>query len=204
VKNQKCRILESALCTAVALTILSIAAACGGSNIGNLIGGPGSAIIARISNHPSGHNSIQPKSSNGRFLSALFQSSTPTASELPESFEGTCDATAANPAVLASGFAVLNVPNGITCGNGTITVAGAVGAFANNGIPVAFSGTITVLKVSVITQNNQHVRCVVTDHLPTQCVICQYCCALPPAENISRAEPKVRASLCVLYTRTSS
>jgi hypothetical protein len=163
-KIHKHRILESAICTAVAFTVLIIAAACGGSNVSNLINGPGSAFIARIANHTRGHNSLQPKSSNGQFLSALFfQSTSPTPSQLPESFEGTCDATGANPTVLASGFAVLNVANGIPCGNGSITVAGAVGAFANNGIPVAFSGTITVLKVTVITQSNQHVRCVVTN-----------------------------------------
>jgi hypothetical protein len=163
-RSKKFRLIESAVCTAVALTILSIAAACGsGSGITSVIPGA-KAALARISNHPKSHGSIQPKTATGPSLAALmFQAGASTPSQLPESFEGTCDLTGV-PAGSVTGFVILNVPNGIPCGNGGgIEAIGSVGGINGAGIPVAFDGTITVLKVSVVTQANQHLRCIVTN-----------------------------------------
>lgn len=157
--NKK-ELIQSAVCTAVATTLILIAAACGGGSAINMINP--AAAIARIANHPSSHGSIYPHSTSGAFLAAMFQT-TATASQLPESFEGTCDVTAVSPSILSAGFTVLNVPNGEACSNAQVSVDGSVGAEGNIGIPVAFSGTVTVLKVSVITQANQRLRCVVTN-----------------------------------------
>jgi len=163
-RSMKFRIIESAVCTAVALTILSIATACGsGSGITSLIPGA-KAALARISNHPKSHGSIQPKTASGPSLAAfVFQTGAANPSQLPESFEGTCDLTGI-PAGSVTGFVILNVPNGIACGNGGgIEATGNVGGVNGTGIPIAFDGTITVLKVSVLTQGNQHLRCLVTN-----------------------------------------
>jgi hypothetical protein len=163
-RSKKFRLVESAVCTAVALTILSIAAACGsGSGITSLLPGT-KAVLARISNHPKGHGSIEPKIASGPSLAAfMFQAGAPTPSQLPESFEGTCDLTDLTPGSV-TGFVILNIPNGIPCGNGGgVQATGNVGGVNGAGIPVAFDGTITVLKVSVLTQANQHLRCIATN-----------------------------------------
>jgi hypothetical protein len=163
----KQHLIHSAVCTAVFALIFGLVSACGGGASITTItsptpppGTPGSATVARVSTYPAGHSSIYPKGS-GAFLAGFFFQSAPAPSQLPESFEGTCDVTGVSPATLAIGFTLLSVANGVQCSGGTGSVVSAVGGLANVGIPVALSGTITVLKVSVITQNNQKLRCLV-------------------------------------------
>lgn len=157
------QLFQSIACTAVFAAILGVVVSCGGgSNLGTIMN-PAGAAIARIANHPTGHASIYPHSTSGAFLAALFQTSGTTGSQLPESFEGTCDVTGISAAVLDTGFTVLNVPNGTQCSPTSVNVVGAVGGAGNAGISVALGGTITVLKVSVVTQANQRLRCIVTN-----------------------------------------
>lgn len=157
----KKHLIESVVCTVAAVITFSIITACGGSPnpITNIVGAAG-RVAARLSIHPKAHSSIHPGSgSGGNFLAALFQTA-PVASQLPESYEGTCDFTGDSPAVLAGGFATLNVPNGEQCSPGTVTVSQTLGT-DQVGIEVAFAGTITTLKISVVTSTNQRFRCVV-------------------------------------------
>lgn len=159
-KSRKFRIIESAVCTAVAMVILMIAASCGGSNpITSIIGGANS-VVARLSTHNKAHTSLLPKTSKGNFIAMFQASGGPTPSQLPESFEATCDLTGNAPGTV-TGNLVLEVPNGLSCGPSGIFFGG-VGSFPVTGIPVALSGTITVMKVNVVTVNGQHVRCILT------------------------------------------
>jgi hypothetical protein len=165
--SAKSRIIESAICTAVALAILCIAASCGGSNPMTSIVGSAGKTVARLSSHPKGHASIHPgNSGGGNFLSAFFQANGPAPSLLPEAYEGTCNFAGITSAELSSGLVLLNVPNGGSECAGTgqaLITGGGIGGFPNAGIPVALAGTITVLKVSVVTTANQSVKCIVTN-----------------------------------------
>lgn len=81
-------------CTAVAVTIMCIAAACGGGR--NIMSGV-SSVMAHALNRTHGHSALIPQKGNGAFLAAFFQTTTPPPSQLAESYEGTCDVTGALP-----------------------------------------------------------------------------------------------------------
>lgn len=166
-KTKKNHLIESAVCTAIATTVLAIAVACGGGNMSTIMNpNPGgSGNVARAATHPSGHSAVYaPVSKAGAFIAAFFQSPSPTPtpvpSQLPESFEGTCDLTGVPSSVLSQGFVILNVASGQPCG----PQVGVVENISNlPGAPVAFAGTITLLKVNVITVAGQRLRCIVTN-----------------------------------------
>jgi hypothetical protein len=153
-KNKR-SLFESAVCTAVASTILAIAA-CGGGNLQRMITGSGpngSAAVHLATSQRSGSH-VYPGASKAPFLAAFMFASAPAPSQLQQSYDAVCDF---QPGFLAAVPSGSFVPLAMAGENNACSFFS--GPQVNSGKRTIFDGTLQSLVVTGTTVSGASFQC---------------------------------------------
>jgi hypothetical protein len=151
----KRNLFESAVCTAIATTILAIAA-CGGGNLQSMITGSGpngSAAVHLATSQRSGSH-VYPGAGKAPFLAGFMFASAPAPSQLQQSYDAICNF---QPGFLAAVPSGSFVPLAMAGENSTCQFFS--GPQPNSGKRTIFDGTVQSLVVTGTTVSGASFQC---------------------------------------------
>jgi hypothetical protein len=157
----KQHLVTSVACTA----IFALIVACAGNGGGNIITSPAGKLVAHLfhKSQPGAHSHLVPISEAGKPILAtlFFPATASTASDIPESFEVTCDFPTGFIAGVPAGSIVPFVPNGSGTNdpNNCSFAVSQPQPGLSGAQPVFHAGTLQTLVVTGVTAGGAQVRC---------------------------------------------